>query len=265
MTHDKPTEPRRLYGRRQGRPLNESRQTVLDEVLPKLSLTLPSDEGPLPLPGGRGQRRSASNEDRSVNVVGEGKRLLNPQSLFPAPRAAIWMEIGFGNGEHVAAMMRAQPENGFIACEPFINGMSAFLKQIKDEPHDHVRVWMDDAIRVVDSLTPGSLAGIYVLNPDPWPKKRHFKRRIISQTNLDKFAHVLEPGGQLIMTTDVDDLAEWMVTQASNHPAFEWQAERAADWQTAPAGWLPTRYETKGIKAGRKQSYLLFRKKDESK
>lgn len=220
---------RRLYGRRLGRPLNASRQAVYDELLPKLQL--PSS-GALALSG-----------------------------LFSFTPEKTVLEIGFGNGEHVAAMMHARPADGFIACEPYINGMTAFLKQIKDEKHDHVRVWMDDAIEVVDRLDVSCLDEIYVLNPDPWPKARHHKRRIISQDNLTRFARVMKPGGLLVMTTDVDDLAEWMVTQATAHPDFEWTAESAADWQTPPPGWLPTRYEQKGVAAGRKQSYLLFRRR----
>ncbi len=224
---------RRLYGRRMGRPLNKTRQDVIDTLLPALEIP-----------------------EECLTEKGN----LDTASLFDSPRARMVLEIGFGNGEHVADMMRARPGDGFIACEPFINGMAAFLKEIKDEKHDHVRVWMEDAIIVADSLSDNSLDEIYVLNPDPWPKKRHYKRRIISQDNLDKFARILKPGGLLTMTTDVDDLSEWMVTQASRHPAFEWTAESASDWQTPPKGWLPTRYETKGIAAGRKQTYLLFRR-----
>ncbi len=171
------------------------------------------------------------------------------------------MEIGFGNGEHLSALMRQNLDEAFIGAEPFINGMAAFLKDIRDEPHENIRVWMDDAILLVESLPSDYLNGIYVLNPDPWPKARHHKRRIISQDNLTKFARVLKPGGALIMATDVDDLAEWMVTQASAHPAFEWTAEQADDWRTTPENWIKTRYEEKGAKAGRQQSYLIFEKK----
>jgi tRNA (guanine-N7-)-methyltransferase len=108
------------------------------------------------------------------------------------------------------------------------------------------------------ALPAASLDGLYVLNPDPWPKKRHYKRRIISQDNLDAFARVLKPGATLVMTTDVDDLAEWMLAEASRHPAFAWAPESAQNRHIAPKGWIPTRYEEKGIRAGRTQTYLVF-------
>ena len=106
----------------------------------------------------------------------------------------------------------------------------------------------------------GALDAVTINFPDPWPKKRHYKRRIISQENLSHFARILKPGGQLIMSTDVDDLAEWMVTQCMLHPAFEWAAEHADDWHLPPEGWIETRYEQKGKAAGRQQIYLIFRK-----
>lgn len=184
----------------------------------------------------------------------------DPAMLFGA-KAPVTLEIGFGNGEHVKALMESAPDEHFLACEPFEAGMAAFFKSIHHTPLRNVRVLMDDAMKLARSLSSESLKAIYVLNPDPWPKKRHHKRRIISAENLDVFARILKPGGSLIMTSDVDDLAEWMVTQASRHPAFHWTATHHKDWQTPPPGWMPTRYETKGIKAGRKQTYLMFKRK----
>jgi tRNA (guanine-N7-)-methyltransferase len=117
---------------------------------------------------------------------------------------------------------------------------------------------MDDAMLLVHALEDACLDEIYILNPDPWPKKRHHKRRIVSQANLDEFARILKPGGTLIMTTDVPDLAEWMVTQATLHPSFHWTAQSARDWKTPPADWIPTRYETKGAKGAESMVYLIF-------
>lgn len=224
---------RRIYGRRIGRALNQGRKDVFERLLPVLQIS----------------------EDKVTQ-----QENLSPGTLFSEPCKETWLEIGFGNGEHLAALMRAQPENAYIGAEPFINGMAAFLKDIKDEPHDRIRVWMDDAIMLAQSLESECLDGIYVLNPDPWPKKRHHKRRIISQENLNSFARILKPGGQLVMSTDVDDLAKWMVTQCVRHPAFEWTAECADDWRLPPEGWIETRYEQKGSAAGRQQIYLVFRR-----
>ena len=131
---------------------------------------------------------------------------------------------------------------------------------------------MEDAIKLVDSIASDSLDGIYVLNPDPWHKTRHHKRRITSTSvaiqtrifsteNLDRFARILKSGATLIMTTDVDELAEWMLTHAVNHSEFEWTACSREDWAVAPQGWIKTRYEEKGAQAGRKQSYLIFKRR----
>ena len=120
---------------------------------------------------------------------------------------------------------------------------------------------MDDAISIAKSLKTDSLDEIYVLNPDPWHKSRHHKRRMICQDNLDVFSRILKSGGKLTMTTDVDELAEWMCTKATNHSDFMWTASNSNDWKTAPTGWHKTRYELKGADAGRKQSYLIFERK----
>ncbi len=194
--------------------------------------------------------QSALREDHSLNIG----------SLFTSPKEAYWFEIGFGNGEHLAGLIERYPNYGFIGAEPFINGVSSLLKDIQHREFDNLRLHMDDAIMLASSLQPASLDGIYVLNPDPWPKKRHFKRRMIQREHLDLFAHILKPEGQLIMATDVDDLAEWMTIQTIIHPSFEWQAHSKLDWQDMPENWIRTRYEEKGEKAGRKQSYLFFKK-----
>ena len=224
----------RFYGRRSGRKLNKTRLSLLDEVLPKLSIS----------------------EDQITE-----ENNLNPTILFDFEPKKIILEIGFGNGEHLAEMMRRNPENGYIGAEPFINGMTAFLKEIKDtDAPNNARVHMDDAIPLVKSLTPNSIDEIYVLNPDPWHKKRHHQRRIINKNNLDLFSKILKPDGQLIMSTDVKDLIEWMVTEATLHNDFEWQATKANDWRNAPKDWITTRYETKGAKGADKMHYLFFKK-----
>ncbi len=224
---------KRVYGRRTGRPMNKERRAVLDDLLPVL-------EVPAEL------------------LVEKGE--LAPADLFESPARAYWFEIGFGNGEHLAALMERHPDYAFFGAEPFSNGMSAFLKSIKDKPHSNVRVLMDDAMMIANSLQDSCLDGMYVLNPDPWHKKRHHKRRIINQKNLDQFARILKPGGLLVMSTDVPDLAEWMVTEASAHPSFIWTAEKAEDWRTPPADWIKTRYEQKGAKGASRMSYLIFKK-----
>ena len=250
----------RFYGRRMGRKLNKARQELLSDFFPKIQI-----------------------QDNQITKKGD----LCPSSLFDFKLEKIVLEIGFGNGEHLAEMMRREPETGFIGAEPFVNGMTSFLKEISTPPSSfgltegfqknqrdpaiksqddalsaghNVRVHMDDAIPLVKSLKPHSIDEIYVLNPDPWHKVRHHQRRIINQDNLDLFSNILKPNGRLIMSTDVRDLIEWMVTEATLHSDFQWAAESHKDWQTPPENWIPTRYETKGAKGADKMNYLFFEK-----
>ena len=207
-----------------------------------------------------GRERQAAFDEKfprlRVNVPENGA--LHPKTLFQDLPEPLWMEIGFGNGEHVLGLLEQNP---VLAVEPFQNGMATLLKHLPPEHEERLRVFMDDGMILARALSPESLQGIYILNPDPWPKKRHYKRRLIQQESLKEFHRILCPSGQLILSTDVDDLAEWMLTQTLQSGLFEWRATRALDWQTQPEGWISTRYETKGIKAGRRQTYLLFSKK----
>lgn len=230
-----PRHFRRVFGRRQGRPMHAGRVNTLDTVLPVLQI-----------PG---------------TLLTE-KRDLSPATLFSRPMTKLHFEIGFGNGEHMNYLRESYPDHFFIGAEPYVNGMTAFLKSLPQDPlPDNVRVHMDDALMLLNSMADQSVDFLYILNPDPWPKSRHHKRRIVSPENLEVFARVLKDGGQMIQTTDVDDLAEWMLTKTMNCPHFEWLAERPEDWKTAPNGWMSTRYEAKGKEAGRQQTYLIYRRR----
>lgn len=226
-------EKNRLYGRKQTRALSDIKQASVDLLLSKLQPD-------------RDKTKAASH--------------ITIEELFGQPVTPVWYEIGFGSGEHLIGLMKQHPDIYMIGAEPFINGMANFLHQFEKNklPESHVRVWMDDAILLAERLPDSCLERIYVLNPDPWPKKRHHKRRIINQENLDTFARIMKPGAVLVMATDVSALAEWMVTEASLHPQFRWTAQAVDDWRTMPHDWIPTRYETKGIGKGRTQSYLFF-------
>ncbi len=228
-------QPKRsLFGRRQGRALGDERKYVLEHILPEIS----------PPP-------KLLSEDHSHA----------PQSYFKKKFSTYWLEIGFGHGEHVAGLMRQNPDTGYLGAEPFINGMSSFLKDIEQDPRDNLRAIMADGMILARSIVPKSLDGIYILNPDPWHKKRHNKRRIINQENLDVFSKILKKNGKLVMTTDVPYLAEWMCTQSASHPDFEWSARSRRDWDIAPEDWIKTKYEIKGAKGAKKMSYLFFERK----
>ncbi len=186
---------------------------------------------------------------------------LNPQELFTAPYSKLVLEIGFGQGERLAEMMEQQPDNAYIGCEPFQNGMSNFLLLVEDKKPENLRLWMDDAMQLVRSLSAASIDALYILNPDPWHKSKHFKRRMVNPVNLDEFARVIKPGGTLYLSTDVPDLADWMAAHTVNHPAFHWTARSKADWENPPKGWISTKYETKGAKGAKKMCYFVFERK----
>ncbi|MDD3020091.1 MAG: tRNA (guanine(46)-N(7))-methyltransferase TrmB [Alphaproteobacteria bacterium] len=234
MTESKDKKVRRVFGRRMGRPMHKARLDVLDTILPQKKIA---------------EELLTENRDKS------------PADLFGHPVDKLHFEIGFGSGEHLHYIMGQFPDDHFIGAEPYINGMTSFLKEFKEPVPENFRVHMDDALMVLNSLEDASVDFLYILNPDPWPKSRHHKRRIVSADNLEVFARVMKDGGVMLQTTDVDELAEWMVTQTVHCPHFEWTAERSEDWKTAPNGWMSTRYESKGKDAGRCQTYLIYKRK----
>ncbi|MGE5538347.1 MAG: tRNA (guanosine(46)-N7)-methyltransferase TrmB [Gemmatimonas sp.] len=223
---------RRLYGRRQGRPLRVGKRHLIDELLPRLAI---------PLDG-----------------VASGS--LDPARLFERPRE-VWLEIGFGGGEHLAAQARANPDIGLIGVEPFVNGAASLLKAIDSERLGNVRLLMDDARPLLEALAPASIARAFVLFPDPWPKRRHWKRRIVCRPVLDQLARILKPGAELRLATDDPDYGEWMLLALLSHPAFAWAALGPSDWRLRPADQPQTRYESKALAAGRSPLFLIARRR----
>lgn len=229
---DSAYKKRSLFGRRQGRAIRGERAHSLEHILPQIEVT-----------------EKQLSEDHT----------LIPSSLFKSDLNEYHFEIGFGHGERLIEDFKRQPDTGFIGAEPFINGMADFVKNIEEPVPDNLRVIMDDGMILARSIAQSSLDKIYILNPDPWHKKRHHKRRIINQHNLDIFSHILKPQGELILTTDVENTAEWMCTQTCNHPSFEWLAESQSDWTKKPENWISTRYEEKGAKGAKKMAYLFYK------
>lgn len=228
-----PERRRTVYGRRWGRPLNASRMAALDDLLP---LYKPDE-----------------------SLLNNGQH--SPDAFFSRKYKNYVLEVGFGNGEFLSELCQNNPDTGYIGCDPFLNGVSALLSDIKDSKPDNIRIWPDDALKIIHALEDASVQTVYVLNPDPWPKTRHHKRRFISQENLNHLSRILYDGGRLVMATDVDDLAEWMLERTWSHPDFIWTARSSEDWAKLPDDMIRTRYANKGIRAGRKQTYLVFQRK----
>jgi tRNA (guanine-N7-)-methyltransferase len=181
-------------------------------------------------------------------------------ALFPVTVADVRLEIGFGGGEHLVAEALAAPGTGFIGVEPFVEGMAKAVSAIADGGLRNVRLYDGDAVHLLDWLPPGSLTRVDLLYPDPWPKRRHWKRRFVSSENLDRIARVLAPGGMFRVASDIDDYIAWTLFHLVRRDDFVWTAECADDWRKPLPGWPGTRYEAKAIKAGRRSTYLTFRR-----
>ncbi len=185
---------------------------------------------------------------------------LAPETLFPTQKE-YWLEIGFGGGEHLAHQASLYRTIGIIGCEPYLNGVAGLLKHIDDEQLNNIRIYADDARLLMEKLPAASITKAFILYPDPWPKARHKKRRLIQTPLLDSLARIMAPGGQLRIATDDDDYCTWILEHALPHPSFTWQANTCADWLDAPADWTTTRYEQKkAVDRGLTPSYLNFLK-----
>ena len=180
---------------------------------------------------------------------------------FPNPQAReTWLEIGFGGGEHLAAQARTHRDVNIIGCEPFVNGMAKLLAVIEHERLDNIRVWDDDVTDLLPTLPDASFDRVYILYPDPWPKRRQRKRRLVSDENLAMLARVMKPGAELRFASDIDDYIGWVLARILRSPHFRWTATRANDWRTPYEGWPGTRYEAKAIREGRVPSYLILKR-----
>jgi tRNA (guanine-N7-)-methyltransferase len=214
--------PRTLYGRRRGKKLRAGQEALLDTLLPKLLITLPLGE---------------SLGDREL-----------------------WLEVGFGSGEHLVWQAEQHPDVTLLGCEPFINGVAKCLAHIERAGVTNVRLFNDDARLLMAALPERSLSRAFILFPDPWPKTRHHKRRFVQRATLDTLAPLMKPGAELRLATDDPSYLPWMVEHACAHSAFEWLAERPSDWRERPDDWPPTRYEQKML-AGHKPVFLRLRRR----
>jgi tRNA (guanine-N7-)-methyltransferase len=219
-----------LYGRRKGKPLRAGQAARFDTLLPELKLDLTS-----PAP-----------DDLA--------------SLFPVKPSSFRLEIGFGGGEHLLHNAQENPDTGFIGVEPFLNGMAKALAGIDERGLQNIRLFDNDAALLLDWLPPACLSRVDLLYPDPWPKKRQFKRRFVSPENLNRIVRALKPGCEFRVASDIESYIEWTLFHVRQQPALEWTAERADDWRQPWAGWPGTRYEAKAIRENRTPAYLIFKR-----
>ena len=202
--------PLRSFGRIKGRPVKPRQAALFDTLLPRLRVDL-------------------------------------ADPLADAAGRDVWLEIGFGGGEHLAAQAARNPDILLIGAEPFQNGVASALRHLDEQALTNVRLHAGDARDLLSRLPDASLARVFILFPDPWPKLRHHKRRLIQPETVAEFARTLRPGGHLRFATDWRDYAAWTLERLRSSPAFRWTARRADDWRLAPADHVPTRYEAKRL------------------
>ena len=186
---------------------------------------------------------------------------LDPRALFGPPRPQLWLEIGFGGGEHLAEQAAANPDVGLIGVEPYLDGVARLLRLIETDGLDNIRLFTDDARLLLDRLPEASLQRIFVLFADPWPKKRHWKRRIVNPTTVARFAELLDDAGELRLATDDPGYRRWILAHLCAEPRLEWQVKGPADWRERTPDWPPTRYEEKALASGRRPVFLRFRRR----
>ena len=229
MTSPDPTTMNRLYGRSTGHKLRAQQSALVENLLPKLSLP---DEGEI-----------------------------SAQSVFGADRP-LHLEIGFGSGEHLAYRADLLPDHGFIGCEPFVNGVATMLTHVRDGGLGNVRLHMGDALDVLRRVPDATLAFVYLLHPDPWPKMRHAKRRMMNDGPVDLIAAKLAPGGEFRMATDHPVYLNHALMMMQRHRhQYDWLVDGPRDWLDYPGGWIQTRYATKAKREGRMPHQFRYRRR----
>jgi len=219
-----------FFGRRKGHKLRAHQADLIAQLLPRLALDI---SGPAPT---------------------------DAADLFGPPARAIRLEIGFGGGEHLVAEARTHQETGFIGCEPYINGMAKILAQIEAHDIRNIRLFAGDAAELLAWLPARTLARIDLIHPDPWPKRRHWKRRFVQDATIAAMARVLTSGGEFRFVSDIDDYCAWTLAHLARSADFAWTAERASDWREPWSGYTMTRFGHKAEREGRRSTYLRFRK-----
>jgi tRNA (guanine-N7-)-methyltransferase len=219
-----------FFGRRKGHKLRPHQADLIETLLPHLALDI-------------------------TGAVPE-----NLAELFDDGIRDVRLEIGFGGGEHLLAEARAFPEIGFIGCEPYVNGMAKILTQIEAHNVGNIRLFAGDAAELLAWAPRRSMLRIDLIHPDPWPKRRHWKRRFVQDATVAAMARIIKPDGEFRFVSDIDDYCAWTLSHLMRSPDFSWTAERASDWQLPWPDYTMTRYGAKAEREGRKATYLRFRR-----
>ncbi|MBI1214889.1 MAG: tRNA (guanosine(46)-N7)-methyltransferase TrmB [Alphaproteobacteria bacterium] len=230
MTDPQKDKPR-FYGRRKGKPMRGGKMAAYNALMPMVEITLDDIAGDAPV---------------------------DPRGFFEFPVEDVWLEIGFGDGKQLVHQALANPGVGFIGCEPFVNGVAAICRDMQEKDITNIRIFQNDARLFMPRLQAHSIGRCFLLNSDPWPKKRHHKRRFIQRETLDALHRLLATGAEFRMSSDHPDLADWQLHKTYFHPGFIWTAKSAADWRTRPADMPETRYQSKGQEQGRPTTFLNF-------
>ncbi len=223
----------RWYGRRRGRPLRKGQKFLIDHLLPNYRVKLP--------------------------IIHKAQIDLN--KLFGKIPNAIWMEIGFGFGEHIADLAIKNPRIGFIGCDPYINGVASLLAKIKYEGIENIRIFDNDVRLLFPFLPEACIERLLILFADPWPKHRHRGRRITVDDNLSEFARILANDGQLLFATDQHKFAAWSLANILRERRLQWTAHQSKDWREEPEGWTPTRYYIKARNNGKNPLYIHVKRR----
>jgi tRNA (guanine-N7-)-methyltransferase len=219
-----------FFGRRKGHKLRSHQADLIENLLPYFSLDI---SGPSP-----------------ADIA----------TLFDPPVDSVRIEIGFGGGEHLIAEAQAFPQIGFIGCEPYVNGMAKILSAIEAHDIGNIKLFAGDAAELLAWAPQRSLDRIDLIHPDPWPKRRHWKRRFVQDATVAAMARVLKPTGEFRFVCDIDDYVAWTLQHLARSPDFNWTAERADDWRLPWADYTMTRYGRKATREGRRSVYLRFRR-----
>lgn len=228
QTPDEPRFAEKFFGRRAGQSLRHNHVRLVQNLLPKL------------------------------RVPDDADCLRDPRALFETPVSEVWLEIGFGGGEHLAWQAAANPHVGCVGGEPYINGVAKLLSQLEQANLCNVRIVDDDIRPRLDQIGDQTISRAFLLFPDPWPKLRHHKRRFVNRKNLGRLHRIMTPGAEFRVASDIDDYIDWSLNEVAEHGGFRPVSDNPEDWRHRPPDWPQTRYEAKAEREGRTSAYLRF-------